>query len=359
MQSKKTNIFLGGFINYTNAQNLNCLALAKHLDKEKFNCYSLELYSGNLESQIEKTEGLRVFKCFYPVKISMYLGFLWGIWHCDVAYLPKGELWKWNKFWLKVLRKKSFSTIEGILDEDNLQSSMDALGSYENVIASRSFFDKQYPISNFLGKYNIEKHHLKIEEKPLYLGCDTSLFSNLIPKTGILKKIIFIGRLKKRKGIYDFLKIAESFPEKQFFIFGNGEEQEAVALFIKSKNLINTKLMGTVNHKQLAEFLIEADLHVFPSRSEGFPKVILETAAAGIPTIMYNDYGANEWINHSENGWVVSTAEEMILTLNSLIANPELLQNASSEAIKIAVSFDWKIKIKDWEIELEKLVGFK
>ena len=141
MPSKKIKIFLGGFINQTNAQNLNCLALAKYLDKDKFSCYSLELYSGNLESQIAKMEGLTIFKCFYPAKISIYIGFLWGIWNCDVVYLPKGELWKWNKFWIKILRKKSFSTLEGILDEDNLQSSMDLLGNYENVIASRSFFE--------------------------------------------------------------------------------------------------------------------------------------------------------------------------------------------------------------------------
>ena len=33
---KKVKIFLGGYINYTNAQNLNCRALAIYLDKDKF-----------------------------------------------------------------------------------------------------------------------------------------------------------------------------------------------------------------------------------------------------------------------------------------------------------------------------------
>ncbi len=127
MHSTKIKVFLGGYINITNAQNLNCLALAKYLDKEKFSCYSLELYSGNLISQKEKIEGLTIYKCFYPAKISMYLGFLLGIWKCDIAYLPKGELWRWNRFWLTVLKKKSFSTMEGILDEDNIKSDIDTL----------------------------------------------------------------------------------------------------------------------------------------------------------------------------------------------------------------------------------------
>ena len=29
-------VFLGGYINYTNAQNLNCRAIAEHLNKDKF-----------------------------------------------------------------------------------------------------------------------------------------------------------------------------------------------------------------------------------------------------------------------------------------------------------------------------------
>lgn len=71
---RKTKIFLGAFINYTNAQNLNCLAIAKHLDKDKFEVLTLELFSGNLESNIGKIQGVKIFKCFKPFRISGYLG---------------------------------------------------------------------------------------------------------------------------------------------------------------------------------------------------------------------------------------------------------------------------------------------
>ena len=36
MKTKKIKVFLGGYVNCTNAQNLNCRALAKYLDKDKF-----------------------------------------------------------------------------------------------------------------------------------------------------------------------------------------------------------------------------------------------------------------------------------------------------------------------------------
>ena len=43
---KKVKIFLGGYINYTNAQNLNCRALAIYLDKDKFEIFTLVVHFG-------------------------------------------------------------------------------------------------------------------------------------------------------------------------------------------------------------------------------------------------------------------------------------------------------------------------
>ena len=355
MHSKKINIFLGGFINLTNAQNLNCLALAKHLDKEKFSCYSLELYSGNLESQIGKIEELRVFKCFYPAKISLYFGFLWGIWHCDVAYLPKGELWKWNKFWLKVLRKKSFSTLEGIIDKIAMKNAIHLFGSKVNYFKSRKYFDKDFSITSYLKKYNFDSIGLESADEILYLGVDSTFFMMESIKKEF-PKVLMIGNDLVRKGIYDYLDIAKSLPDTTFYLAGSGNGKIDVDLEIGKRNLNNVIYKGSVTTQQLLTLLKEVSIHILPSRSEGFPKVILETAASGVPTIMYSDYGASEWINHSVNGWVVKTKEDMISILSTLIANPEQLKNVASEAIQLASSFDWKLRVKAWEeviIELE------
>ena len=57
--------------------------------------------------------------------------------------------------------------------------------------------------------------------------------------------------------------------------------------------------MYTLRAKQI---LKTVDLHILPSRNEGFPKVVLECAAAGIPSLLFSDYGAKEWM---EGGFVV------------------------------------------------------
>lgn len=351
---KNIKVFLGGFTNFTNAQNLNCRALSVYLDKGKFDVYTLELSSGQLKT-VKDYAVVNIFYCFKPARFSIYIGFLWGIWNCDVAYLPKGELWRFNRFLLKILKKKSFSTIEGILDQDNLDSAIECLGNYENVLESKQFFDGNYAITHFLGQYNYDQHKISVEPQPLYLGCDASDFINNNAKSGILKNVVYIGRLKRRKGIYDFLNIAQGFPSLMFYIFGGGEELAAIESYISENKLNHVKLMGVVSHATLATYLKETDLHILPSRSEGFPKVTLETAAAGVPSIVYDDYGAQEWITNGVNGWVVKDVEDIVEIIHDLKNNPQKLLTASNEAINLAKSFDWKVKVKEWEKVIEKL----
>ena len=95
------------------------------------------------------------------------------------------------------------------------------------------------------------------------------------------------------------------------------------------------------------------NLHVFPSRSEGFPKVILECATAGIPSLVFADYGAREWL---KAGFVVDTNDEMSRKLQYLIDNPNALSESSLSCKKFAHSYSWKQLIKKWEVIIFQLI---
>ena len=110
-----------------------------------------------------------------------------------------------------------------------------------------------------------------------------------------------------------------------------------------------------VKNPELITLLKNSDLHILPSKSEGFPKVTLETAAAGIPSLVYADYGADEWITHNHNGWVVNSLTEMIKIIHNLIDHPELLILNSKNAKTLAKKFDWSNIIKQWEEEIINL----
>ena len=94
-----------------------------------------------------------------------------------------------------------------------------------------------------------------------------------------------------------------------------------------------------------------------PSRSEGFPKVILEAAASGIPSIVYSDYGASEWIDHGKNGFIVNEFNEVVDLVNKLLIKNHLLQSCSKEIVYLANEFSWKNKIKVWEEEINNILN--
>ena len=116
-----------------------------------------------------------------------------------------------------------------------------------------------------------------------------------------LKKIVFIGSLIKRKRLSDFLSLAVIFPDLEFHIIGQGSDYAE----LKIKSTSNVFFYGHLNPLEISKTLNIMDLLFLPSRSEGFPKVILEVAANADTSLVYSDYGASEWINHNEK-WLYS-----------------------------------------------------
>ena len=100
----RVKLFIGAYVNSTNAQNLNCLALAKHLNKSQFDITVLSLHS----CQEIKIEGVKVFRCIWPHRIMVYWAYFWNIVKADVVYLPKAELLGFNSFICQLFSKKSF-----------------------------------------------------------------------------------------------------------------------------------------------------------------------------------------------------------------------------------------------------------
>jgi glycosyltransferase involved in cell wall biosynthesis len=333
----KIKVFLGGYVNYTNAQNLNCRSIAEYLDKNKFQVYSLRLYFGSNEKFNFKT-----FLCFKPFRITYHLGFLWGLLKADVLYLPKHiDTPIWVLRLSKILGKPIFTTIEENVSDLNKINLIDSFGSQQIM--------KDY-FANFNAVFGITQHIIdschsliNIRNKPLFLGVDLKSYYYINKK--VCYSIIFIGSLIRRKRVDRFIRLAKLFPMLDFKIVGHGIEHENL-IKLSTENII---FMGSRNHSEINELFGNSELMFLPSESEGFPKVILEAAAAGVASIVYKSYGANAWIEDKKNGFIVSSFDEVVELINEILANPILLQKASKETKNLAQRFDWKDVIHDWE----------
>ena len=341
---RKCKIFLGAYLNYPNAQNLNCLALAKYLDKDKFEVYALSTHFGARSLDVN----VNLFHCERPFIISKYIGFIWGVLNCEIIYLPKHrEVSGWLLKFAQILGRKLFTTIEINMCDGSKENMISNFSGIENLKRYFSFIPNIFGISKFLiAKSNCG---VKLNSTPLYLGVENDIFqSSSISK---LSNIVFVGSLIKRKNLNEILDLAARFHMLKFHIIGDGDLRQ----YLEMNATDNVIFYGRLTQDRIADVLSEMDLHILLSRSEGFPKVILEAAAAAVPSMVYNDYGAEEWIHHNKNGFVLSSNQEVIEKINELMLNPLLLVSNAKEAFKLAKKFSWRIQIKEWEKEISRL----
>jgi glycosyltransferase involved in cell wall biosynthesis len=88
------------------------------------------------------------------------------------------------------------------------------------------------------------------------------------------------------------------------------------------------------------------DILVLPSYREGFPKVIMEAAASGVPAVTTDVVGCRSAVIHNETGFIVRPMDAMALAekIEKLLASRELRSYMGINARRIAeLNFDSNI----------------
>ncbi|TSC54577.1 MAG: group 1 glycosyl transferase [Parcubacteria group bacterium LiPW_30] len=110
------------------------------------------------------------------------------------------------------------------------------------------------------------------------------------------KVVLFVHHLSRRKGSRIILpvakKVIDSFPDTIFIVVGSGPDEnflrdEVVRLGLNK----NIRLVGAVANRELPDYFIASDVFFMPSEEEGFPRVLLESMAMGVPFVA-SDVGA-------------------------------------------------------------------
>jgi len=103
--------------------------------------------------------------------------------------------------------------------------------------------------------------------------------------------IVMGGRLIKEKGFGQLIDavslISDKIPNLKVALFGDGPDAQQFEQQVKSVNLDSKiKFLGKLNAAEVHDVLNTADIFCFPTySSEGFPKVVIEAMAHGIPVI--------------------------------------------------------------------------
>lgn len=177
-------------------------------------------------------------------------------------------------------------------------------------------------------------------------GVDTEVYRPLMPRAdakqglGLSGKTLvgFVGRLSADKGISHLLQALAAMPASlaesiHAVIVGDGEyrgalESEARALGLSER----VHFLG--NRRDTPLLYTAFDVFVLPSRREGFPMVLLEAMACGLPVIATRVGDVDHIIEQGVSGLVVEPTDTAALqqALQALLAEPDRAQRMGTAA---------------------------
>lgn len=156
---------------------------------------------------------------------------------------------------------------------------------------------------------------------------------------------LFIGRLLRDKGIYEFVEAAQeikkSYNSVEFWVLG-GYDSNPTSVSKKEMNswVSNDIIKYFGRQDNIYPFYEAASVFVLPSYHEGTPRTNLEAMAVGRPIITSDAPGCRETVINQKNGFLVPVrdVESLAKKMRFFIENPDMIIEMGDESNKIAVN---------------------
>lgn len=194
-----------------------------------------------------------------------------------------------------------------------------------NVVSDELFFEKT----------DVTKTALKQQ-----LGFENASFT-----------VLGVGQVQERKGIDDFVRLAEKNPEIQFVWVGGFSFGKLTDGYEKYKNMMtngpkNLTFTDIIPRAQLVDYYNMADLFLLPSYSELFPMSILEAFNCATPVLL-RDLELYEAVI---DGYFLKGEglNEMDQVIKEVSQNPELLENYQAKSRQAAAVYSEEAVSKLW-----------
>lgn len=183
---------------------------------------------------------------------------------------------------------------------------------------------------------------------------DPSILNKKFEKKQNTKKIISVGRLTYAKNYELLVEIASQVLRKHedwaWDIYGEGELHQKIQSKIDELNVERLSLKGFC--QDIYDRYFEYEFIVMTSRYEGFPMVLLEALACGVPVIAFDCHtGPSDIIETNINGILVKNNDKdsMLNEIELLIENVYKLKTMSQNCKPSLERFQTKSIINKWK----------
>jgi len=168
------------------------------------------------------------------------------------------------------------------------------------------------------------------------------------------KIILFVGALHPVKGLtylVEAMKIIRD-KNKQLILVGDGKERDHLKDLVKKYGLEKCVIfIGKVPNDKVFKYMMASDVFVLPSLSEGFPNVVLEAMASGLPIVATNVGGLSEIVKDGENGFLVDpkNPEQIAEKINLFLEDEKFRERISKNSKNKAKEYSWESIIERLE----------
>lgn len=193
-------------------------------------------------------------------------------------------------------------------------------------------------------------------------GIDLSRYPDIRAPSGVRQElgisesspiVILMARLDPQKGIEDFIRavalVAPKYPDARFLIVGatlqctdglvseETDYRDVMRALVQSLGVAESVIF-TGHRDDTADLLAESAISVLPSLSEGLSNTLLESMAAGLPTIATDVGGNPELVREGINGKLVpvKSPEALANAIESLLADPQQREKLGARARLVA-----------------------
>ena len=156
---------------------------------------------------------------------------------------------------------------------------------------------------------------------------------------------VFVGRIVRDKGMNElvaaFDRLHREHPETRLVLVGRREDNlDPVTPATLDRINQGNGIDAVGGQHDVRPFYADADALVFPSYREGFPNVVIEAGAMGLPSIVTDINGSREIIIDGQNGIIVPSKNEEALyqTMKRFVENPDIVAAMAANARPLIAS---------------------
>ena len=323
------------------------LALAKHMDREKFSCD----LAVTLEGEMNEPEIVKYYQgtCGNVFQLPMQNKFDFSVVNKLVGLIKKHNIHiihthGYKSDVLGVLAAKK-AGIKVVITPHGFSTDIDFKLKMFIWIGCQMFrfADKVIPLSPQLMS---DVRQFGVNEKNLsYIqnGVDLSEIENQkVKSTNSLRvpnerRIGFIGQMIGRKNIQHILDVfnllAQRDDKVRLYLLGDGDKRAELESYA-NKLECSEKIEFLGFRDDRIEWLHSFDLFVMSSVLEGIPRCLMEAMAMGIPVVAYDIAGVDQLIKHGQTGYLAKLNDQNILAQHwrTLLYNDILAENLSKNA---------------------------